>query len=248
MSHKLGTEKINPLVSVIIPLYNSKGLLAKAIDSVILQNCKDIELIIIDGGSVDGSLDVINRYLNFIDYFVSEPDRGIYEAMNKGIDLARGKWLYFLGSDDNLEPNIVQELRSHLLNDIMMVYGDILYMDGERYVSFLNARTVLQNTVHHQGAFYNKKLFENFRYNTQLKILSDYELNLKIFMCKLPVVKVPLIIANCSKGGVSSSIALSIRETNKVRSVFVHNKFLNKIFSYALELYYIQKKIRLQLR
>ena len=89
-----------PQITVITINYNNRDGLRKTIDSVVNQTHNDYEYIIIDGGSTDGSLDVIKLYSNRIDYWKSEPDRGIYNAMNKGIDVARGEYCIFLNSGD----------------------------------------------------------------------------------------------------------------------------------------------------
>ncbi len=233
-----------PSISIIIPLYNNELLIGQAIKSVITQQYRNIELVIVDGGSTDKSLAVIKTYEDKIDYLISEPDKGIYDAMNKGIDQAKGEWIYFLGSDDILVPDVISKVIPYLSADIALVYGDVYLENGWRYPSFFSARTVIQNTVHHQGAFYNRELFKNFRYDTHLKILSDYELNLYIYKNDLPTHRMPLVIANCMGGGASSQIDLSIKETNMIRARFVTNKFINWNYSVILRIYYAQKKIR----
>ncbi len=240
---KMNVVDSKPILSVIIPVYNGGKFIETAIQSVINQGCA-IELIIIDGGSTDGSLDTIKRYASWITHITSEPDAGIYDAMNKGIDRATSKWVYFLGADDTLQPGILKEVIPYFSDDIILIYGDVLFENGWRFPSFFNARTVLQNTVHHQGAFYRHILFDDFRYNTNLRILSDYELNLIIYQRRLPVQKLPMIIARCGDGGASSEIRLSIEETNHIRRVHVSNKPLNWFLDNLLKLYYAQKKMR----
>lgn len=235
---------IGPLISVIIPLFNNKLYAEKSIRSVILQKYTNIELIIIDGGSTDGSLEVTQKYIKYIACLISEPDTGIYHAMNKGIDKANGEWIYFLGSDDFLEPNIISQLIPYLSSEKMLIYGDVCFDDGVRFSSFFNARTIFQNTIHHQGAFYNYKLFQEFRYDINLRIISDYELNLYIYISRLLTQKAPLVIARCHTGGASSQILLSIQETNQIRKKYVKNKFANWFLSGLLHTYYRQKKIR----
>ena len=89
-----------PKVSIIVPSFNQGGCIEKLIRSVIIQNYPNKELIIIDGGSTDQALDVIKKYENFIAYWISETDQGIFDAMNKGIQKSTGDWLYFIGCDD----------------------------------------------------------------------------------------------------------------------------------------------------
>lgn len=232
------------LISVITVSYNSAKTIEDTIQSVISQNYFNIEYIIIDGNSTDNTLEIIKKYTDRIAYWSSEPDKGIYDAMNKGINRSKGKWLYFLGADDRLEPNILNKVSCYLVADKMMVYGDVFSENALRIPSFLSVRTLMQNTVHHQGAFYNIKLFEKFRYDSKLRIISDYELNLLIYLNKLPVKKIPLVIARCQSGGSSSQLLLSIHETNIIRKKHLKNTYMNYIFSILLDLYYFQKKIR----
>ena len=91
-----------PLITVITAVLNGENTLERTIQSVIGQDYKNIEYIIIDGGSTDGTLDIIKKYEHAIDYWISETDEGIYGAMNKGIQASSGEWIYFLGSDDYL--------------------------------------------------------------------------------------------------------------------------------------------------
>ena len=98
-------------LSIITINYNNKNGLQKTIDSVISQTFKDFEWIIIDGGSTDGSKELIEKYSQHITYWVSEPDKGIYNAMNKGIKVAKGEYLFFLNSGDYLvQPNTINQI------------------------------------------------------------------------------------------------------------------------------------------
>lgn len=214
------------------------------IQSVIEQRNELVEYIVIDGCSTDSSIEIIRKYDKYIPYWVSEPDAGIYDAMNKAINKASGEWLYFLGADDILIPNIIDQVIRLLDGNFVMIYGDVELDDGKNISSFMNRRTLLQNTVHHQGAFYNKSLFDDFRYDSQLRILSDYELNLKIFIERLPIKKIPLTIARCGKDGASSNLDVSLEETNIIRSRFIGNGILNKSLSFVLSIYYGQKQMR----
>ncbi|UHG91714.1 glycosyltransferase family 2 protein [Spirosoma oryzicola] len=233
-----------PHFTIITVVYNTQSTLEATIISVLQQKKGLYEYWIIDGNSTDGSIDIIRKYEKELTGWVSEPDNGIYDAMNKGINRANGNWLYFLGADDTLENNVLEKIVPYLSNDDSMIFGNILFDNGRLVRSFLNLRTFLQNTVHHQGAFYNRKLFKDFRYDTSQKILSDYELNLIVHKNKLPVREIPVVIAICKEGGASSHLDKSLEETNLIRSKHVTNIFLRKTLSFSLWLYYSQKKIR----
>lgn len=121
-----------PLVSIVTPSYNQSGYLEQTIQSVLDQDYPHIEYIIIDGGSTDGSVEIIDRYVNQLAYWVSEPDAGQTDAINKGFDRARGDIFAWLNSDDLYRPkavaNAVAYLRDH--QEVGMVYGDADYIDG----------------------------------------------------------------------------------------------------------------------
>ncbi|GAB3944227.1 hypothetical protein GCM10028805_11590 [Spirosoma harenae] len=233
-----------PLVSVITVVYNAHPTLEATIQSVLNQDSELVEYWIIDGGSTDGSVELIKRYEDRLAGWCSEPDNGIYDAMNKGIDRANGEWIYFLGGDDTLRPDIINQLKPHLNAQYTMVFGDILFDNGHRYHSFLGPRTVLQNTVHHQSAFYNASLFVGYRYDPTLTIVSEYDIHLRLYVQKASVKYVPIIIADCATGGASSELPRSLRETNRVRMRYVDSKLKNKFLSAFLGLYYFQKRVR----
>lgn len=206
-----------PLISIVIVVFNAKDTLTSAIESIINQK-GDYELIIIDGGSNDGTVEIIKSYESRIGYWISEADSGIYDAMNKGIKYSNGQWIYFLGSDDVLRPGAVEKVQSLLLNsNEVLVYGDIEYEYGGIFRSHFSFLTLIQNTIHHQAAFYKRSLFSEFSYDTTLKIISDYELNLIIYMRRLPYKRVSALIAKCSKIGRSRDPNLSLKETNIIR-------------------------------
>ena len=119
-------SSIRPLVSVVTVVFNGEKYLEETIQSVINQTYDNVEYIIIDGGSTDGTLDIIKKYEDRIDYWVSERDRGIYDAMNKGIDLASGEWINFMNAGDGLDSySILNEIFSNKINlKIGLIYGN----------------------------------------------------------------------------------------------------------------------------
>ncbi|QMW01847.1 glycosyltransferase family 2 protein [Spirosoma foliorum] len=233
-----------PLVSIITVVYNALPTLEATIQSVIGQDKELTEYWIIDGGSTDGSIDLIRKYEDQLAGWCSEPDKGIYDAMNKGINRATGDWLYFIGGDDTLRPNIIRTIEPYLKADYSIVFGEIMFDNGHLYRSFLGPRTILQNTVHHQSAFYNSSLFKHYRYDDTIKIVSEYDLHLRVYTKNKLTYYMPLIIADCATGGASSELSRSLKETNQVRTRYVKNKLKNNFLSMFLNLYYMQKAIR----
>ena len=174
---------ISPSISIITVSYNAVATIEKTILSVINQSYSNIEYIIIDGGSTDDTLNIIKKYQEKIAYWVSEPDKGIYDAMNKGIEKATGDYLFFLGADDILMENAIQKIfGDNLSTKFLMIYGNVMYDNNNIVKSRFSYKTFLHNTIHHQATFYSRKLFDSFRYDTSFKITSDYELNLLVFL------------------------------------------------------------------
>jgi len=171
-------------VSVIIPVFNSGPELSKAIESVITQEYSHIELIVIDGGSTDGTIDVLKKYQSYIHYCISERDEGIYDAMNKGASAATGTWLLFLGADDELCPKVISDIFSSFsLVDTDLVYGKVIIKNKRKQLGQqTNYGKLIGLNIPHQAIFYRKSVFQKFSgYNQRYKILADYDLNLKIF-------------------------------------------------------------------
>jgi len=224
------------LISVIIPTFNSAKVISQAIQSFIDQKFAGCELIIIDGGSSDATIDILKSYMHHISYLISEPDNGLYDAMNKGIDKANGEWLYFLGSDDQILNSVFDNLSHHLKQDFKLVYGNVIYDNGHQMYSQFNNRMILENTLHHQSAFYHHSLFSSFRYDSSLKVVADYELNLRAYLNKVHSLKVNRTIAKCGSSGVSSLLVSD--ETNTVRSRYIKNPIVRKVLNAILDGYY----------
>ncbi|GAB4007708.1 hypothetical protein GCM10028808_12070 [Spirosoma migulaei] len=232
------------LISIITVVYNAHSTLEATICSVLEQEKELVEYWIIDGGSTDGSIDIIKKYENQLAGWRSEPDNGIYDAMNKGIKNMQGEWILFLGADDVILPGVISTIKPYLNSLYSVVFGDVLFTNSHRMRSFFGARTLFQNTVHHQSAFYNKSNFLNFFYNTELGILADYELNLKIYLEKKPYLYIPVVIARCEIGGASSNLSKSLKETNAIRAHYIKSPWKSAFLSGALVIYYAQKRIR----
>ena len=231
-----------PPISIITVVYNACQTLEDTIKSVSSQDKSLFEYWIIDGGSTDGTIDIIRQYEHELAGWITEPDKGIYDAMNKGIDKAKGQWLYFLGADDQLNPNILTHVFLALDGKLAAVYGDVMYDTGDIMHSWLGYGTIMQNTLHHQATFYNSNLFENFRYNTNYRVISDYELNLQIYLKKLPTLFISHVIATCGSTGTSS--VLSTVEVNDLRGKYIKNKAVNYLINSALKFYYFYFKTK----
>lgn len=148
-----------PLITVITVVYNGVEKLEQTILSVLNQSYDNVEYIIIDGGSKDGTIDVIRKYEDYIDYWVSEKDDGIYDAMNKGIDLAMGKWLNFMNCGDIFYSiEILDILRPQFIrDDVDLIYGDMKL----KYVHYGNIFELIIRSGKPSGLYKGKMLFSH---------------------------------------------------------------------------------------
>lgn len=175
------TDKLK--ISVITVCYNCVEEIERTLLSVLSQTYDAIEYIIIDGGSNDGTLDIIKKYSDRIKYWVSEPDNGIYDAMNKGITAATGSYLNFMNAGDMfVSCDTVSELFKHH-TDESILYGNIIrcfnkYKERTPGITNRNPQIIdfINNTIHHQGAFLSKDLFVKYGlYSTEYKLMSDWK-------------------------------------------------------------------------
>lgn len=186
-------------------------LLERSLASIINQSFKDIEVIVMDGFSEDGTIEIIEKYrrhtLEVI--FVSEPDSGVYDAMNKGIKIANGEWLYFLGAGDVLyEKDTLKSLVKFFKSDFQIIQGNIIISNYKNtiYRDRLRGLTLLTRNFCHQGLFYRKGVFEEVgNYNLSYPIISDFEFNLRWFFNRqITRIYLPIIICDYLGGGLSS--------------------------------------------
>lgn len=164
-------------ISIITINYNNCEGLRRTIESVVNQTCRDFEYIIIDGGSTDGSVDVIKRYADNIDYWVSEPDKGIYNAMNKGVAVAKGEYCLFMNSGDCLYNESVIE-RVYELADFNsdIIAGDVARNGGIcDSPNEITGVFMVKSALCHQTSFIKTETLRRLPYDESLKIVSDWK-------------------------------------------------------------------------
>lgn len=207
-----------PFISVIIPTFNSSNTIKRCLDSILYQEFVNFEVIIIDNCSSDFTIKIITDSFTEIQYkltIVKEKDNSVYEAMNKGIIMAKGVWIYFMGSDDwifnkNVFSTIFPFLAKSRLN---VVYGNVLIHgntswanDGDIYAGKFSKNRMLFKSICHQSIFYRRDFLiqNNLFFDLHYPVSSDWHLNLR---CRrLTNFKyVNLIIAVFSAGGISST-------------------------------------------
>jgi glycosyltransferase involved in cell wall biosynthesis len=205
-------------VSIITVVYNNKLTIVDAIKSVLSQDYPNIEYIVIDGQSTDGTIEKIKPYLTSISHFLSEPDKGIYDAMNKGIQLANGDIIGILNSDDfYANDHIISDVVSHFKSKkVNLVFGDLVYVKPDnlekitRYYSSANFspdKFAWGWMPAHPSCFLRREIYEKYGYfKTDYKISADYEL-LTRFMAKYKISYdyVPQVFVKMRTGGASTA-------------------------------------------
>ena len=175
-----------PKLSVITINLNNKRGLDKTIKSVTNQTFADYEYIIIDGGSTDGSIEIINRFQNKLSYLVSEPDKGIYNAMNKGIKAAKGEYCLFLNSGDTLINNKTLEklFEYNYTEDIL--FGDMYFNKTlQKYPDHISFRYLINRSLGHGSTIVKRKLFTQYGFfDESLKIVADWEFFVRCIIMK----------------------------------------------------------------
>lgn len=245
-------------ITIITATYNAETVLENLIRSIVPQKKKEIEFVIIDGGSKDKTIEIIQKYGDFIDFWVSEPDQGIYDAWNKGIQAATGEWIMFVGADDELLPDALNKY----LN--LLEFKDLSSFD---YISaqneFVNEDHKLLklvgkgaewklmrkgNSAAHVASLHHKKnLFDKVGYyNLDFKICADYEIllrkrdNLKSYFYQAKIAKMKV-------GGMSFSVraiqeSYEIRKLHKTTSLF-SNVILFFRDYFAFKLFKLRKSV-----
>lgn len=174
----------NILVTIIIVTYNAEKYIGDVLESLTTRINEQTEVIIIDGLSNDNTVNIINKYNKYISKVISEKDSGIYDAMNKGVSMASGKFILFLGADDQLVINI-QELSGLLIDNKTIYYGDVILSPSNKiYGGKFNTAKLLNRNICHQSIFYPKAVFEEYRFDANYKLMEDYVMNIKLWSSK----------------------------------------------------------------
>lgn len=196
--------------SIITVCYNNRNGLEKTIKSVVCQTFKDFEFIVIDGGSMDGTKELLEQYNDKINFWCSEPDNGIYNAMNKGILHSKGEYLIFMNSGDVFYDENVLANIANLNFDADIISGQVVRMDNGKLIREYDGNDLLmqlyKDTINHQGSFIRRSLFFNSAYDESLKVVSDWKFWVEKIIyegCKIEVVS--LIIAKQDMTGLSTS-------------------------------------------
>jgi glycosyltransferase involved in cell wall biosynthesis len=193
-----------PKITIITVVLNAVALLPGYLENVRPFLSEDVELVILDGASTDGTLELLKQHSDIIDYWASAPDKGIYDAMNTAVKYAKGKWLYFLGVDDTLLEDF-KDIPALLKNETVVYYANVIYYGQPFYKVYDDYYLTKLNFIH-QALFYPKAVFNTYQYDTRYKVYADYHVNLRLW--KDPgfnFVHLEKLIATFPEGGFSST-------------------------------------------
>ena len=228
-------------ISIITVALNNKEVIKDAIDSILSQAYKNIEYIIIDGASIDGTVEVVQSYGDKISRFISEPDNGIYDAMNKGVDLATGDVIAFLHSDDvYANETVISDIVDCFDNNTQGVYGDLVYTDKAdvnkvfRYWKSCDFSTSLLSKgwmPPHPTLFLRREVYQKYgAFDTSFKIAGDYDFMLRILKDNIAVKYLPQVIYKMRLGGESNRSVKNILDKSKEDLRAMRNNKINNPF------------------
>jgi glycosyltransferase involved in cell wall biosynthesis len=225
MESNLNQLKIfpNPTVTLVTVVYNGERFIRECIESVVPQLCEDVEYIVIDGASTDSTVDIIREYDHIITYWISEPDRGIYDAWNKAIKVSRGSFISFLGADDLLNPGALRSYIDNIKSAPQIDYwsskaalghkDSIIFGKPWDWTSFKKYMTVA-----HVGSMHSRDLYLEFGlYDISYNIVGDYEFLLR---CggSLKAGYLDIVTVVMGDDGISNNqIMLTLKETQRAK-------------------------------
>ncbi len=222
-----------PVISVIVAVYNSQATLQQCLDSVSSQTYAKVELIVIDGGSTDGTTDILRNNAQHLAYWVSEPDRGIYHAWNKALARATGEWICFLGADDYLcDAQVLARMAEQLVlipENIWVAYGQIMLLDHDDQALFtlgqpwdtVRLRFRQEMCIPHPAVMHRRGLFDKHGlFDESFRIAGDYACLLRELKDGTALFVPGIVVAAMRPGGISSrpkSTLLTLREARRAQ-------------------------------
>ena len=212
-----------PLVSIITVVYNGEKFLEETIQSVISQTYENVEYIIIDGGSTDGTLDIIKRYEDKIDYWISEKDKGIYDAMNKGIDVASGEIIGLINADDWYEKDTINTVVKNYLGDknFDIFHGNLNYINKSEKIykpNFSHRKMLLQGmSLYHPTCFIKRSTYKDEKFDANYQLVADYKLIFSMMLKEKKFCYIDKVLANMRAGGAGTVFWKRIVEGHYIR-------------------------------
>jgi glycosyltransferase involved in cell wall biosynthesis len=241
------SEEKKPLVSIITVVYNGEDYLERTIKSVIEQTYNNIEYIVIDGGSTDRTIDIIEEYSGFIDYWISEADKGIADAFNKGIALSSGELIGIINADDWYEHDTVQTIINNL-KPYPAVYSGHMNLHnlyGDQLVKLHKSRLErLSQTmrVAHPSTFVSRSVYDSVgNFSSEYKIAMDYDFLLRVRAFPFEIVIIDKVLSNMRLGGKSAELPQVLKEELKIKNRHMGNRvqhfvwYLSSLSAYTLK-------------
>ena len=229
----------NPKISIITVVFNGEKYLEETIQSVINQTYDNVEYIIIDGSSTDGTIDIIKKYEDKIDYWVSEKDSGTYDAMNKGIKIATGEWINFMNAGDVFYSNDVLEniFLQTIEKDIQCIYGDVL-VDYDKFKLEKKAGKLVDlykgMQFSHQSLFVKTTYHKHKKFDLSYKSAADYNFIYNSYMDNIQFLYIDVIVSKVTNGGVSDIKRIaSVKESKRI-VLSRRNTLPNRLYFYKL--------------
>ncbi|MFH4964292.1 glycosyltransferase family 2 protein [Gaetbulibacter sp. M235] len=203
----------SPFFTLIIPTYNISESIGATLDSIINQTYKNIEVLLLDSISQDHTCEIVKEFQKKCSYIhlISEKDQGVYDAMNKGVELAKGDYLFFMGGDDVFyDTNTLQQVFNSINEGDDFIYGNVLFKESKLlYSGKSNLKKLIydQISICHQAIFYSKRVFELIgNFNLKYFIHADYDFNIRCFIDnKLRIKYIDQIIAVFNETGLSGT-------------------------------------------
>jgi glycosyltransferase involved in cell wall biosynthesis len=229
-----------PVISIITVVFNGEKHLEQTIRSVLDQSYSNIQYIIIDGGSTDNSLNIIKKYEKNIYYWISEKDKGISDAFNKGIARATGDVIGIINADDWFEPLAFERVAAQI-GDADICYGDIqLWKNGKKELIQRGNLQLLNRemTIHHATVFVKRKIYETYGgFDLQYRCAMDYDLLLRFKVKNCRFTYIPEILSNMRWGGFSDEFwKIGCRETLDIKNKYLPEKRLSNRLYYLKHL------------
>jgi glycosyltransferase involved in cell wall biosynthesis len=236
-----------PKISIVTVVYNGFSFIESTILSVINQNYSNFEYIIIDGKSLDGTVDVIKKYESKLSYWKSEKDEGIYDAMNKGIDIASGDWIIFMNCGDFFHNNDVLNkiFFEHIADDIsLLVGGAFIRSEWGNFALKARPEDQIWKSFVHQSLFSRLDLNKKFKFNLNFRAASDFDFVYNLFAKKYKSKSIDIIVSDIlyiSSGFSSVNELCSKKEV--LQSILLHRKgFIGFIEHYSYHLIALFRK------
>ena len=201
-----------PRITVVTVVFNCLESIERTILNIISQSYSNIEYIVIDGGSTDGTLEVIKKYEAHIDLWISEKDKGIYNAMNKGIDLSTGDWINFMNAGDHFHSNkTAAAVAPHLDPRYGVVAGAVRYIYDEKHTRIKHMRPKFTGfyleVPHHQASFINNRLMKRHKYDESFRIRGDLNFMTTLHAEGQKILMIDEVICDVDTNGVSSGLS-----------------------------------------